>query len=164
MKRAVKLVVSFVLLTLILMMACSCFIIFETAQDKAKRMVGQYSKEEYYSSGGFQDYTDYAKYHYDKMPDFESNKYFSAITSSDIKALNGYIDNFEQWISVISPENEVVKNYDFDRSVITESDYFYIYDKMGEPIGESAYEQYDYYDVYVFDTESCILYYFHNNI
>ena len=57
-----------------------------------------------------------------------------------------------------------MENYDLDRTIINEGDYFYIYDKMGEPIGESQYEQYECYDVYIFDTESCTLYYFHNNI
>ena len=161
MKRVVRTVVSFALVIAILVVIFSCSGIFETAQDEAKRMLGQYSREEFYSSGGFQDYTDYAKYYYEKMPNLETNKYFSPITSSDVEKLKEYIADFERWVDAIP---SVKEHYDFDRALIREGNYFYVYDKMGEPIGESAYEQYEDYDVYIFDTVDFVLYYFHNNI
>ena len=55
-------------------------------------------------------------------------------------------------------------NYHFSRDDIDESDYLYIYDREGKPIGDGAYSKYDYYNVYFFDSQKTTLYYFHNNI
>ena len=135
-------------------------------QEKVLATLGSYVSEEFYTSGGFQDYTDYAKYQYESV-DFQDNEYFTVMNDGDIEKLNQYIDNFEDWVTVIgngNPTNELVIKYDFDRSVIDISDYYYIFDKMGTPIGESAYEQFECYDVYFFDSQTKILYYFHNNI
>ena len=170
MKKTSKTIAVLLILLVTAATLCSCFDMFTPRSEIVIRTLGDYEKEEYYSSGGFQDYTDYGKYYYSEVPNFEGNEYFAPVCASDIEVLYGYIDNFDNWIKAIaagaSSENEkaLVKNYDLDRAVITESDYFYIYDRMGEPIGESQYEQYEDYDVYIFDVESCILYFFHNNI
>ena len=151
-------------LGIILLLICilqSC-----TRQEKVLDSLGSYESEAFYTSGGIQDFTDYAKYQY-KSVDLQNNKYFSVINDNDIKKLNQYIDNFQSWVTAIEnsdPTNELVMNYDFDCSAIDTSDYYYIYDKMGKPIGESVYEQFDCYDVYFFDSQTNILYYFHNNI
>ena len=80
---------------------------------------------------------------------------------------SGYIDNFENWVNVTregDDDNALVVNYHFSRADIDESDYLYIYDREGKPIGDGAYSKYDYYNVYFFDSQTTTLYYFHNNI
>lgn len=81
--------------------------------------------------------------------------------------LLGYIDNFENWVNVTregDDDNALVVNYHFSRADIDESDYLYIYDREGKPIGDGAYSKYDYYNVYFFDSQTTTLYYFYNNI
>ncbi|MBO5379783.1 MAG: hypothetical protein J6A90_05590 [Clostridia bacterium] len=168
MKKSLKITSIILMLLLALLILPSCFMP-KSRRETVILTLGGYEREEFYSSGGIQDFTDYGKYYFAEMPKFEENEYFVPVTSNDIEVLYGYIDNFDSWIEAyINPstknEKALVENYDLDRTIINEGDYFYIYDKMGEPIGESQYEQYECYDVYIFDTESCTLYYFHNNI
>ncbi|MBQ8146971.1 MAG: hypothetical protein IJ039_09325 [Clostridia bacterium] len=169
MKKSFKIISLLLIVSLTAILLCSCFNITPRRKIVISTL-GEYEKEEFYSSGGFQDYTDYGKYYFSEVPSIEENEYFKSVTEADIEVLNGYIDDFDNWVNLISenPSNkddqELVKNYDLDRTIINEGDLFYIYDKMGEPIGESQYEQYESYDVYIFDIESCVLYFFHNNI
>lgn len=125
-------------------------------QDKVLNSLGEYSKIAFFSSGGFQDYTDYAKYKAEN-PDIESNTYFCQLNSGVfIKEFVGYLNNFEGWVQLIG--GELAAGYDFDRTIIDECDYAYIYsapDYSGK---------YDCYDVYFYDVETKMVYYFHNNI
>lgn len=66
-----------------------------------------------------------------------------------------YFYNFEQL------EKE---NYDFNCNNINEGDYYYIKTKEGEKIGDSKYDKYDNYSIYLYDIESHTLYYIHSNI
>ena len=121
--------------------------------------LGKYESKQYFTSGGLQDFTDYAKYCFDSV-DFSDNSYFQIVTESSRENLEAHIDDFEDWIQAISDtdaDNEVVVNYDFDRSVISDTDYIYIYD-------DPDYPEFGNYNVYYFDVETNILYYFHNNI
>ena len=59
---------------------------------------------------------------------------------------------------------ELKDNYDFDKNIVSEGDFFYIETKDGEPIGQGTYGKFDNYSVYYFDVDAQILYYFHNNI
>ena len=169
MKKYFKIISLFFVALFTVVLLSSCFNVTPHRKIVISTL-GEYEKEEFYSSGGFQDYTDYGKYYFNEVPSIEDNEYFKVATATDIEVLNGYIDNFDNWVNLISEsplikkEQELVKNYDFERTIINEGDFFYIYDKMGEPIGESQYEQYDFYDVYIFDIESCTLYYFHSEI
>ncbi len=169
MKKYFKILSLFFVALFTVVLLCSCFNVTPRRKIVISTL-GEYEKEEFYSSGGFQDYTDYGKYYFNEVPSIEDNEHFKVATATDIEVLNGYIDDFDNWVNLISEnpstkkERELVKNYDLDRTIINEGDFFYIYDKMGEPIGESQYEQYECYDVYIFDIESCTLYYFHNNI
>ncbi len=120
--------------------------------------------KEFYTSGGFQDYTDYAKYFYDSITveDLESSEYFTVTTDEDVEEILLHIDDFEGWVEAVG--GELKENYDFDRSIVTVGDYFCIETKDGEPIGQGFYEKFDNYSVYYFDVDAQILYYFHNNI
>lgn len=149
-----KLAVAFFSLVLFVSLA-GCSI----PKDDVLDSLGKYESKQFFTSGGFQDFTDYAKYCFDSV-DFSDNSYFQILTESSRENLEAHIDDFEDWIQAISDtdaDNEVVVNYDFDRSVISDTDYIYIYD-------DPDYPELGNYNVYFFDVETNILYYFHNNI
>lgn len=119
-----------------------------------------------YSCAGFGDSTDFGIYTFPGASPGES-EYFKPVTAESETELLGYIDEFEQVIDSLRDGDEgadLVNNYRFSRDDIDESDYLYIYDREGKPIGDGAYSKYDYYNVYFFDSQKTTLYYFHNNI
>ena len=119
-----------------------------------------------YSCAGFGDSTDYGIYTFPGAKP-EDSEYFKPVTAENKNELLGYIDEFEQVIDSLRDGDEgadLVNNYRFSRDDIDEGDYLYIYDREGKPIGDGAYSKYDYYNVYFFDSQTTMLYYFHNNI
>ena len=157
MKKAFSLIVVVLIFGTVL---SSCI----APEDKVLNSLGEYRSCEFYTCGGFQDYTDYAKYYYDSV-DFTDNEYFSIIEQSDIDALNEHLDNFESCIEAHGyndASSEIVVNYDFDRSLIDSEDYLYI--DSEKHTWDDGYTSLVNYDVYFFDTQTNTLYYFHNNI
>lgn len=145
--------IFFSLIVLISLTGCSI------QKDKVLDSLGKYESKQYYSHGAIQDFTDYAKYSFDSV-DFSDNPYFQVITENSKEDLEAHIDDFEALIQALKEtdaENELAVNYDFDRSVISDADYLYIYDNPDYP-------ELGCYNVYYFDVEASILYYFHNNI
>ena len=150
-----------VLVCVVLLLSITSCTVFE---DKVMASLGEYEKEEFFTSGGFQDYTDYAKYYYTSV-DFENNKYFKKVKETDFTAIHTHLDDFESWIGSIGdsvPSNEVVVNYDFDRGIVDTEDYFYI--DSEEHTWDDGSTSLVKYNVYLFDTQTQVLYYFHNNI
>ncbi len=151
--------------------AVVCFLIFVLSfascaapEDKVVASLGDYEKCEFFTSGGFQDYTDYAKYHFSSAKITE-NAYLSKIQATDFAVIHTHLDDFEGWIATIKnsePSNEVVVNYDFDREIIDPEDYFYIVSE--EHIWSDGHTSLINYNIYLFDTQTQVLYYFHNNI
>ena len=118
----------------------------------------KYSEKEYYSSGGFQDTTDYAKYTYlISGEDLQINEYLLPVESTDLPQIIAYIEDFEEWLSV--SHDFPTESYDFDKAIVSAGDYFYVSNRYQEP--EKAFWN---YDLYYFDLESLTLYYFHSNI
>ena len=153
--------IAVVLVCAIFLLSAASCTVFE---DKVLASLGQCKKEEFFTSGGVQDYTDYAKYHYTSI-NMDENAYFKQITETDFTAINTHLDDFEGWIETIGdsePSNEVVMNYDFDRSIIDTEDYFYI--DSEEHTWEDGITAFVRYNIYLFDTQTQVLYYFHNNI
>lgn len=147
-------------LTLILILSFGgCFF-----QDPVLSALPDYKTKVFYTSGGFQDYTDYAKYTYESVTaqDLEEVKYFTEVTADDVKEIKSHINNFERWVNTIG--EELKANYDFDKTIVSAGDFFYIETKYGEPIGQGTYGKFDSYTVYYFDIDTQTLYYFHNNI
>lgn len=133
-------------------------------EDKVAASLGAYENSVFYTSGGFQDYTDYGKYFYTNA-DLAGNKYLKQIRESDMGTIEKHLDDFEGWIEVIGngePSSEVVVYYDFDRTIIDMEDYFYI--ESEERTWNDGHTTLVNYDVYFFDVQSQVLYYFHNNI
>lgn len=131
----------------------------ESREEQVLDTLGQYEYRHFYTSGGFQDYTDFALYTY-AAADLTDNPYFAPLTGQDTEALKGFLDNFEGWVDIIGandPSNELVVNYAFDRTILDSGDWFYLYE------GEN-YPKYGCYDLWIFDSQTNVLYYFHNNI
>ncbi len=147
---------------------CVVFLLSITAcavpKDNVIASLGEYEKKEFFTSGGFQDYTDYAKYYFNSANATE-NQYLNKIQDADFAIINTRLDDFEGWIETIKnsePSSEVVVNYDFDREIIDTEDYFYIDSEAHRwSDGHASFVK---YNIYLFDTQTQVLYYFHNNI
>ena len=136
------------------------------SKDPVIASLGRAMSVQRYSCAGFGDSTDYGIYTFPGAKP-EDSEYFKPVTAESKMELLGYIDNFENWVNVTregDDDNALVVNYHFSRADIDESDYLYIYDREGKPIGDGTYSKYDYYNVYFFDSQTTTLYYFHNNI
>ena len=157
-------ILSAVTLGVVLLLTSIFFGFLYFQQESVIASLPDYESREFYTNDGFQDYTDYAKYIYDNITiqDLESSEYFTITTADDVVDILLYIDDFEGCVEVC--DGELYENYDFDKTIITVGDYFYIDTKEGEPIGQRTYRKFEYYDVYYFDVDAQILYYFHNNI
>ena len=151
-----KLAVVFICLAFLLAIA-SC----ATPKDKVIASLGEYETKEFFSSGGIQDYTFYAKYYF-TTANVAQNDYFNKIKETDFSNINKHLDDFDGWIEISAPSSEVVVNYDFDRGIIDTEDYFYIYSE--EHTWDSGYTTLVNYNIYLFDIQTQVLYYFHNNI
>ena len=146
-----------VLVLCVLLVGCS-------ENDDVIRSLGDYEERVSYTYGEFQDYTDYAKYYYTDAS-VENNEYFKQITETSQTELTALLDDYENIVEVHrenDPEHELVVHYDFDRTMIDFEDYLYIFSETTTwPDGYSAITN---YDIYFFDTQTQVLYFFHNNI
>ncbi|MBR6825248.1 MAG: hypothetical protein IKM59_01740 [Oscillospiraceae bacterium] len=132
----------------------------DTPADQVAASLGEYEKEGFWTHGGFQDFTDFGIYTYSSVS-LGENSYFSPVTGEDMDTVRGFIDNYETWIDTFrrgDPQDELVSHYAFDFSVIDPEDLFYL------DYEESSYSKYVNYDLWIFDSQSKTLYYFHNNI
>ena len=155
-----KRIIALTCLLILLLTFVSCGIL----EDKVAVSVGEHEKREFFTSGGFQDYTNYGKYYY-KHAYVEQSSYLKKIQETDLAIINTHLDDFEGWIETIQRSestSEVVVNYDFDRGIIDTEDYIYI--DSEERTWTDGYTSLVNYDVYFFDTQTKVLYYFHNNI
>ena len=143
---------------LLLLLTCGC-----AYTDPVIGSLPEYQSEAFYTSGGFQDTTDYAKYTYEPMPMeyLEFSDYYRKVDAQNAEEILLHIQNFEEWVKVIG--GELQEGYDFDCSIISTDDYFYLDTKAGEPIGSGTYDQFDHYKLYYFEVDTLTLYYFHNN-
>lgn len=119
---------------------------------------GYISKIEHYDTEGIQDHTDYAKYIYDKTIVENDTNY--KLVQDNINNIKSYFNDFKS----VMESKERLNEYDFDIDSITENDYVRIITKEGTAIGDSTYDKFDNYSVYLFDSETLTLYYIHNNI
>ena len=155
-----KRIMATVCLLILVLSFASC----AAPEDKVIASLGEYEKNEFFTSGGFQDYTDYAKYFFTSANVVE-NKYLNKIQETDFAIINTHLDDFEGWIETIKdsePSSEVVVNYDFDREIIDTEDYFYI--DSEEHTWSNGHTSLVRYNIYLFDSQTQVLYYFHNNI
>jgi len=136
--------------------------------DPVLNSLGEYDRYVYYTQGEFQDYTDYAKYYYSSARIAE-NDYFTNIQETDAARFYECLENFESWLATYAeyePSCEIVVNYDFDQTIVDATDYIHIeWDKYDTTWDDGrTTTTLAGYDVYFFDTQTQVLYYFHNNI
>ena len=159
MKKAIRILITLAvaLPVLVLILSLLASVVF-APKDPILASLPDYSSREYYTCGGFQDSTDYAKYTYEVSESvFIHSPYFLRVSAVGADKFLTYLENFEGWVDIC--EDFPAESYDFDRSIISGNDYFYILNRYEEPEME-----FDSYNLYFFDLESQTLYYFHNNI
>ena len=113
--------------------------------------MGEFATEEHYRYGWWQDGATYSKYTY-KSADL-NNEYLSSVTESDVGDIKLRISDFEFWVSSSKDDEEdktLYENYDFDISIIDTNDYWFIEYK------EDARD----FEMFIFDTETKVLYRF----
>ena len=129
-----------------------------TKSDLLISAMGEFTTEEHYRYGWWQDGGTYSKYTY-KSADL-NNEYLSQITESDIEEIEHNISEFEFWVSSSKDSEKeddklLYKNYDFDVSIIDTNDYWFVeYDETAERD----------FDLFIFDTETNVLYGFSYSI
>lgn len=156
---------------IISIMAAVCLLIFPLSactvksKDPVIASLGRAMSVQLYSVNSVGDSTEYRIYTFPGANPAE-NAYFKPVTEESRSEFLEYVDDFEQWVDSMRDDssNDLVLNYRFSRGDIDESDYLYIYDRCGEPIGNGKYLKYEDYTVYFFDSQTTTLYYFHSNI
>ena len=129
-----------------------------TKSDLLISAMGEFTTEEHYRYGWWQDGATYSKYTY-KSVDL-NNEYLSPIEKSDISDIKLNISEFEFWVSSSKDsekedDKSLYENYDFDMSIIDTNDYWFIeYDEADSRD----------FEMFIFDTETKVLYGFNYSI
>ena len=164
MKNKTKKNIKFIVILLIALI-CGMLVVFggllvlentvePTKSDLLLSAMGEFTTEEHYRYGWWQDGATYSKYTY-KSADL-NNEYLSPIEKSDIGDIKLNISEFEFWVSSSKDsekedDKSLYENYDFDMSIIDTNDYWFIeYDE------EDTRD----FELFIFDTETNILYRF----
>lgn len=123
--------------------------------------------------GFWQDFTSYGEYRFnDEINQYfysEENIYFKPV-DSDIKCqINDLLDDYEEWVKMtenpdIITGDDISKVYNFKRTQIDDSDWYYCDVDGFENLDVEEYYMYASYDFYYYDSQSRTLYYMHNNI
>lgn len=126
-----------------------------TKSDLLLSAMGEFTTEEHYGYGWWQDGGTYSKYTYKSVN--INNEYLSPVAESDIKDIKLRVSDFRFWVSS-SKDDEADKslyeNYDFDISIIDTNDYWFI--EYKKDIRD--------FDLFIFDTETNVLYRFSYSI
>ena len=129
-----------------------------TKSDLLVTAMGEFTTEEHYSYGWWQDGGTYSKYTY-KSTNL-NNEYLSPIAESDIEDIKLNVSDFEFWVSSSKDSEDeedksLYENYDFDVSIIDTNDYWFIeYDE------EDTRD----FELFIFDTDTKVLYGFNYSI
>ena len=123
--------------------------------DDNRILKGYYKKDDYSEPHAYRDYADYYKYYYDYTYDlnFQNSKMYAKVNNSDIEELKSYFAKFRELMDA----GGRLSNYDFNESIIDENDYFIIYNRVDSNKRISR-KKFDYFDVFLYDTGSHILY------
>lgn len=134
---------------------------------KALASLPAYESREYWISDGFQDYTAYGKYRYAAplTDDTLQAADFLPVDEGTVEKLNVYVEDCAGWVALYA-ENEsqphLVEAYDFDVQIITPGDYYHL--RSDEKTFEDGRHVLYSYNLYLYDAETAIIYYLHNNI
>ena len=109
-KKIAAIFLSAVIATLTLMVT---FVLLIPTKDQVLDSLPKYEKKEIYSSGGFQDFTDYAKYFYQiSQATLAQNKFLRPVAEEDIPEIIKYVENFEEWVCAC--QEYPAESFDFD--------------------------------------------------
>ena len=165
MKNKTKKNLKFIVILLIALI-CGMLVVFggllvfentvePTKSDLLLSAMGDFTTEEHYRYGWWQDGGTYSKYTYKSVN--INNEYLSPVAESDIKDIKLRVSDFEFWVSS-SKDDEADKslyeNYDFDILIIDTNDYWFI---------EYKEDTRD-FEMFIFDTETKVLYGFNYSI
>ena len=130
-------------------------------EDGVLNTLPPWDSRELYSSGGFQDFTDYGVYHYTGLTpaDFAQNPCFETMTDKDCAELLLYMENFAGWAALAPVDSSLAQGFNFNSAAVTPGDMVYIISKH-----PNTDRRFDSYTIYFFDMDSQTLYYFHSNI
>ena len=127
-----------------------------TKSDLLVTAMGEFTTEEHYRYGWWQDGATYSKYTYKSVN--LNNEYLSPIAESDIEDIKLNISEFEFWVSSSGEDEKdksLYENYDFDMSIVDTDDYWFIeYDEVDTKD----------FEMFIFDTETKVLYGFNYSI
>jgi hypothetical protein len=126
---------------------------------KDSRILNGYtSSAEHYEKESWQDSTDYAEYYYGEKATniFENSHKYKRVTTLEIPELKSFFEDYSQAIVFREGYEDW---FDFDYKIqLKENDYFVL------EIKDPSIDKYADYDIYYFDAEKSILYFFHTNI
>ena len=105
----------------------------------------------------FQDSTRLTKYRYTEV-NFKDNPYFQRVNSEAREEVLTFVEDFAMWADALQAgadtdeeRKEFIKLYDYDMSMLSDTDYYYV--EVQYP--ESPLEN---YTLYLYDAESMVLY------
>ena len=118
-----------------------------------------YDRKEFYTSGGIQDFTDYAKYYWNSLEpaDVLKTGCFEEINKENTERIRLYLEDFEEWVRIT--RGELQENYDFDKTNIAEGNYVCIRTEYDIDDRTAFWN----YSVYYYDVSANMIYYFHNS-
>lgn len=124
----------------------------------------EYDSEKFYTSGGFQDYKDDGKYYFSSITveRLNKSKYFSQVTPEDIPEIPQFLENNEEWVEISG--EKMKPHYDFDKSIISEEDYFYIETENDNTAETNERKKFIIMIFTILMYPQIYSYYFHNNI
>ena len=146
MKKSINVLLVVVIMLLLFVLS---LLFFDYLLQDRNIVQGYYKLEICDDEYKFQHYTEYHKYYYHEDKDINFYKLYDKIKSEDIEKIKLYCDNFKE---IMEAQNRL-SEYDFNESIINESNYF----KIIKP-SKANKEFYD-YTVYIYDTSEHLLYY-----
>ena len=154
-----KIIFIFLVIIIILMTPTVILTLINSQNDRI--INGYYSSNEHFDDEGFQDYTEYCEYYYNKNPieDLKTRKY-KKVRKKDIAELNKYFKDYSQWI-IYRKGYKDWYTFDYNKQIKV-NDYYYIENKGSND--SSLIDKFVSYDIYYYDINKSTLYYFHTNI
>lgn len=154
-----KIIFTFLVILIILMTPTVILTLINNQNDRI--INGYYSSNEHFDEEGFQDYTDYCEYYYNKnLIKGLKNRKYKKVDEKDIAELNEYFKDYSQWIIYREGYKDWYK-FAYKKQVKL-NDYYYIENEGSN--ASSLIDKFASYDIYYYHVDKNTLYYFHTNI
>lgn len=160
MKKPIFGMMLIVILTMFLLSSCTSTPNTENISmtTSHKAILEGYDSCDEHWDDGFRDYTDYCVYYYNENYDdaFANSEYYSELTENDIAELLVFLEDFEGWVACFEGYEEW---YGFIPNEQVEAGDYFKLDKKSS-VANNKFEN---YDIYYYDVDQHILYFFHSN-